>query len=362
MIRRLLPWLAAASVLGVFAWTLLFLYQRSEAKPVVHATSLPEKRDVVKKTVAPGAIIPRREVVIKPRVSGIVEKLYVEPGQLVKERELLARIQIVPNGVALNQAEAAVRAAKISFTTAQSELVRFKAMRTESVVAESELIERELAFRLREQEVETADANLQIIRSGASKRSGVVSNLVYSTVAGMVLEVPIKEGGSVIEANNFNEGTTIAAIADMTDMIFAGRVDESEVGRLSVGMPVAISVGAFPDRTFAGTLEHIAPKGLEKNGTIEFAIKATIELKEDVFVRANYSANADVILDRRDGVLAVNEAWLAMSGGKAFAEVETTPQHFERRELKLGLSDGIWTEVVSGLGAADRLKHQDGPR
>jgi HlyD family secretion protein len=360
MIRRILPWLIGASILGIFAWTLLFLYERSEAKPVVYETSLPERRDIVKKTVAPGAIVPRREVIIKPRVSGVIEKLYVDAGQLVDEKELLARIQIMPNGVSLNQAEAAVRAAKISFATAKTELERFRAMRSESVIAQTELSERELSFSLREQELDAAENNLQIIRSGASKKSGVVSNLVYSTVRGMVLEVPVKEGGSVIEANNFNEGTTIASIADMGDMIFAGRVDESEVGRLAVGLPVSISVGAFPDQIFEGELEHIAPKGLEKNGTIEFAVKAKVKLKSDVFVRANYSANADIILDRRQGVLAIHEGWLLFEGGRPFVEVQTGPQTYAKRPVKLGLSDGLWTEVTAGVGEHDRIKHQQG--
>ncbi len=356
MIRRSLPWLIGLAVLGAFGWTLLFLYKKSEARPTVYVTSHPERRDVIKKTVAPGAILPRREVVIKPRVSGIVEKLYIEPGQQVKERELLARIQIIPSGVSLNQAEATLAAAKISFATAKTELDRFRAMRAESVVAQTEVIERELAFQLRQQELDAAENNLQIIRSGASKKSGVVSNLVYSTVAGMVLDVPVKEGGSVIEANNFNEGTTIASIADMGDMVFDGRVDESEVGRLAVGMPVSISVGAFPEQRFEGKLERIAPKGVEKNGTIEFAVRATVTLKSDVFVRANYSANADIILERRDHALSVNEGWLTFEKGQAFVEVEVGPQKFERRAILLGVSDSIWTEVTSGLTEQDLVK------
>ena len=363
MIKRTLPWILALVVLTSFGWTLWFLYDKSQVKPVTHATAQAERRDIVKKTVAPGAIVPRREIIIKPRVSGVVEKLYVEAGQQVKEKELLAKIRIIPNAVALNQAEAALATAQISFHTARSELERFHAMRGEGVVAQTEIIEHELAFRLRQQEMEAAENNLQIIRIGASKKSGVVSNLVYSTVSGMVLDVPVKEGGIVIEANNFNEGTTIASIADMTDMVFEGRVDESEVGRLKNGMPVRISVGAFPERSFEGVLEHIAPKGLEKSGTIEFAVRARVRLEQDVFVRANYSANADIILDKRARALSVNEAWLIFDRGTTYVETETDPMVFVRREVRLGLSDGIWTEVTRGLSGTEKIKRQqiEGP-
>jgi HlyD family secretion protein len=194
---------------------------------------------------------------------------------------------------------------------------------------------------------------------GASKRAGKVSNLVHSTVSGMVLEVPVKEGGSVIEANNFNEGTTIAAIADMNDLIFQGRVDESEVGGLKAGMPVSISVGALGDNRFSGQLEYIAPKGVEKEGTIQFEVRAAVQLQPEISLRANYSANADIILDRRDAVLAINESAVVYEAGKAFVEVESAPQRFERRALSLGLSDGIWVEVKSGIDQNSRVKKQD---
>lgn len=364
MTKRFLPVLFGLLIVASFAWTIWFLYDKSNPEPVAHATAPAERRDLVKKTVAPGAILPRREVVIKPRVSGVIEELYVEAGQQVGEKELLAKIRIIPNAVSLNQAEAALASAKISFETAQRELERFHAMRGEGVVAQTELIDRELTFRLRQQELEAAENNLQIIRIGASKKSGVVSNLVYSTVSGMVLDVPVKEGGSVIEANNFNEGTTIASIADMKDMVFEGRVDESEVGRLEIGMPVRISVGAFPDRSFDGVLEHIAPKGLEKSGTIEFAVRAKVRLEPGVFVRANYSANADIILERRDRALSVNEAWVLFEHGKSYVEVEGAPRVFEKREVRLGLSDGIWSEVTHGLSGTEKIKRQEaeGPR
>lgn len=360
MIRRLVPLLIALGILGAFVWTLFFLYKKSEPKPTVYTTVRAERRDVVKKTVAPGALVPRQEVTIKPRVSGVVEKLYVEPGEYVKERALLAKIQIIPNMVSVNQAETNLRSAEISFQSAKTEFDRFAKLRQQGLVSETDFAQQDLAFKLRKQELEAAENNLQLVRVGASKKSGQVSNLVHSTVEGMVLEIPVKEGASVIEANNFNEGTTIAAIANMNDMIFQGRVDESEVGGLKEGMPVAIRVGALGEDRFEGKLEYIAPKGVPKDGTIEFEVRAAVKLKPDIFLRANYSANADIILEQRTQVLALNESVIVYEGSRAFVEVATPSSEFERRPVTLGLSDGIWVEVRDGVDDKVKIKQQEG--
>jgi HlyD family secretion protein len=289
-------------------------------------------------------------------VSGVLEKLYVEAGETVKERQLLAKIQIIPNVVALNNAESAVRAAQIGFDNAQGQMQRYQQLFDQKLMNETEFNQFKVSFDLKRQELEAAQSNRELVKEGASKRTGKVSNLVTSTVDGMVLDVPVKEGSSVTEANNFNEGTTIAAIADMGDMIFQGRVDESEVGKLKEGMPVAIIVGALGDDKLAGKLEYIAPKGKEKEGTIEFEVKAAVTLKPGILVRANYSANADIILDTRQNVLAIEESVIQFEGGKAYVDVEGAPQVFSRRELKLGLSDGINVEVLSGIDAGSRVK------
>jgi HlyD family secretion protein len=356
MIRRIVPMLLALGIVGAFVATLLFLYQKSQAKPAVFQTVKPAQMDIVKKTVAPGAIVPRREVTIKPRVSGVLEKLYVEAGQRVKDRQLLAKIQIIPNVVALNNAESAVRAAQIGFDNAESQMKRYQQLFDQKLMNETEFNQFKVGFDLKRQELETAQSNRELIKEGASKRSGKVSNQVMSTVDGTVLDVPVKEGSSVIEANNFNEGTTIASIADMGDMIFQGRVDESEVGKLSTGMPVSITVGALGEERLEGKLEYIAPKGKEKEGTIEFEVRAAVKLKTGVLLRANYSANADIILDTRTNVLAIEESVVTFEKGKTFVEVETAPQVSSRREIKLGLSDGINVEVLSGLDGRARLK------
>ncbi len=356
MIRRVIPLLLTLGILAAFIATLVFLYKKSQTKPTAFQTATPFITDIVKKTVAPGAIVPRREVAIKPRVSGVLEKLYVEAGQLVKERQLICRIQIIPNVVALNNAESAVRAAKIGFDNAEGQLQRYQQLFEQKLMNETEFNQFKLGFELKRQELEAAQSNRELVKEGASKRTGNVSNVVTSTVAGTVLDVPVKEGSSVTEANNFNEGTTIAAIADMSDLIFQGRVDESEVGKIVEGMPVSITVGALGEQKLAGKLEYISPKGKEKEGTIEFEVRAAVTLQQGSLIRANYSANADIILETKRAVLAIDESLVTFEKGKAFVEVEGSPQSFSRRELKLGLSDGINVEVLSGVNKASRLK------
>jgi len=360
MIRRALPVLISACVFMAFLATLVFLYRKSQARPAVYRTVLPVVADIVKKTVAPGALVPRREVTIKPRVSGVIEKLLIEPGQHLKQGALVARVRIMPNMVQVDAAEAKVRSAQISVASATFEAERFRQLYSQNLISQTEFNQYQLAAQLRKAELDAAESNRDLLIQGTSKKSTRVSNVVISTVEGTVLDVPVKVGTSVIEANNFNEGTTIASVADMSDMIFQGRVDESEVGKIRVGMPVAIAVGALSSERFEGKLEYIAPKGVEKDGTIEFEVKAALLLKEGVTIRANYSANADIILERRDKVLTISESVLEFDDGRVFVQVEGKPQLFERREVKLGLSDGINVEVLSGIDANARLKKPDG--
>jgi HlyD family secretion protein len=356
MIRRLIPLAIALGILVAFGWTLAFLYEKSKQEPIVYETSSAAVADIVEKTVAAGAIVPRREVAIKPRVSGILQKLLVEPGQFVKAGDRIAEIKIVPNVVSLNSAESRLEAARISARNRRQEHERIQRLQAQQLVSQAELNRAELEHQLARQELEAARNNLQLVKEGAIRGSGKISNIVESTVAGMVIEVPVKEGVSVIETNNFNEGTTIASIADMQDMIFKGYVDESEVGKLREDMPVSISIGAIAEEQFDGRLEYIAPKGTDREGTIEFEVRAALTLQPGKFVRANYSANADIILDRREHVLAINERLVQFEGGSPYVEVETGAHTFERRALELGLSDGVRVEVLDGLAESDAIK------
>ena len=359
---------------GLVGWTFLFLYKKSQAKPVVYQTETPQKVDIVKKTVATGAIVPRQEVEIKPRVSGVLQELFVEPNTMVQQGDKIAKIQIVPDAASLQRAQSGVSAARIAHDNARRELQRNEALYKQGVIPEAELARFQTDFALRKQELDAAGSSLQIVKEGQTSAGGKSNIVVTSTVTGMVIDVPVKEGFSVIESNNFNPGTTIAVVANMKDMIFQGQVDESEVGKIKVGMPLRIKIGALETEQFEGALEYIAPKGKEVDGAIQFEIKAKMQApKEDVFIRAGYSANADVVLAERKQVLGVREALVqydqpaanaagsagagAGSGkGKPYVEVENGKQNFVRRDVELGLSDGILVEVVKGVGPNEKIK------
>jgi HlyD family secretion protein len=356
MIRRFLPILAGLGIVLAFLLTLAFLGWKSMEPEVVYETETPFMADVVLKTVATGAIVPRTEVAIKARVSGVVNKLFVEPGEIVEAGDLIASVKIIPDMVTLNSAQSRVQSARIERDNASAERKRAEQLFAQGAISAAERDRVLVTSDLRSHEFDSATSNLQLVADGVSHRTGNVSTQVRSTVAGMVLAVDVKSGESVIESNTFNEGTTIALVADMTDMIFEGSVDESEVGKIREGMALDVVVGAIEDTRFQGTLEYISPRGIVEQGAVQFAIKAQIQAEGDVFIRAGSSANADIVLDRVDEVLVVREAVLQFEDGQAFVEVETAPQQFERRDVVVGLSDGINIQVMSGVSEADSIK------
>ncbi len=348
---------AALLVVGVFAGTLLYLYKKSQAKPVVYNTESAFETTIVRKTVATGSVVPRHEIDIKPKVSGIIEEVYVEPGDMVRKDQLIAKVRIIPDMINLNNAEARVKKAGIQLEEARRNYNRYKELYKKGVVPEAEYLTYEVAFRTAEQELEAAEDHLALIREGATRKAGNATNtLIRSTIDGMVLAVPVEKGRSVIESNTFNDGTTIATIADMNEMIFEGKVDESEVGKIREGMELILTIGAIENEKFTARLERISPKGVEENGAIQFEIRAAVEPRAGQFIRAGYSANADIVLEKKENVLAVNESLVKFEGDSAFVEVETTPQTFEKRTIKTGLSDGIVVEVREGLSKEDKIK------
>ncbi len=348
----------AIVTVGLLFWTMYYLYGKSQEKPVRYNTETAMRTNIIQKTVATGSVQPRKEIEIKPVVSGIIDQLYVEPGQLVKEGDLLARVKVIPDMVTLNNAENRLERAQIALENAKIDFDRNKKLFDQGVISYTEYQPIDLARKNTRSELEAAEDNLKIIREGASRKNSASANtLVRSTISGMVLDVPVEVGNSVIEVNNFNDGTSIANIADMTDLIFVGKVDESEVGKIKEGMELILTIGAIESESFKAILEYISPKGVEENGAIQFEIKAAVNLKEDQFIRAGYSANADVVLARRDSVLAVNEGLIQYDGDTTtFVEVNVGGQDYERRPVKLGLSDGISVEVLSGITAEDQIK------
>ena len=344
-------------IVVVFGGTLVFLYQKSQEKPVIYQTRSPFVTDIIRKTVATGSIVPRKEIEIKPQISGILEEIYVEPGDTVKKNGLIARIRVIPNMISLNNAEARLSQARISVEDAGRELDRRLMLYKKGIISASEYQEYEMAYNSAREELDAAGNNLQLIREGVTRDPGEETNTqIRSTIDGMILDIPVKEGKSVIETNNFNEGTTIAVIADMVDMIFEGKVDESEVGKIKPGMDLILSVGAIEKEKFDAQLEYISPKGVEEEGAIQFEIRAKLKLKNSHFIRSGYSANADIVLEKRDNVLAIQESLLQFEADKVFVEVENGTQEFEKRYIEVGVSDGIRIEVVNGLSKNDKVK------
>jgi HlyD family secretion protein len=355
--KKAVPYIIGLVFLGLIGVSVKFVYTKSHTNPIEYQTEKAFVTNIIKKTVATGSIVPRKEIAIKPRVSGIVDKIYVEAGSYVKAGQLLAKIKIVPNMISLNNAESSLNKASIVFQDAKKELAREENLYKEKLISEYEYNQFLVSYKKAQEDLQMAENNLQLVKEGASQKMGQSSStLITSTVSGMLLDVPVKEGSSVIESNNFNEGTTIALIADINEMIFVGKVDESEVGKIKEGMNLNLTIGAIPDKTFMARLEFISPKGVDKDGTIQFEVKAALKLEKNQFIRSGYSANADIVLDRKDSVLAIHESLLQFGKDSVFVEVETKPKIFEKRLIKTGLSDGLDIQVLNGISKNDNIK------
>jgi HlyD family secretion protein len=356
--RKIFRILGIVILASVFVGTIYFLYTKSKKVPDVYETKAPFISNVVKKTVATGSVVPRKEIDIVPQVSGIIDELYVVAGDFVKKDQVIAKIKIIPDMVTLNNAENRLNRAKISFDDAKVDYDRQQKLYDQKVISYEDYKKAKVAYDGAKEELSAAENNLDLIRNGVTKKAQTATNtLVRSTVNGMILDVPIKEGNSVIQSNTFNNGTTICTVADMQDMIFKGKVDETEVGKIKEGMNIELEIGAIEKEKFNAILEYIAPKGKEENGAIQFEIKANVVLKEDQFIRAGYSANANIVLEKKDNVLVIPEGMLKFEKDTAYVEVETTtPQVFKKQVVKTGISDGINIEILNGLTQTDKVK------
>ncbi len=360
--KRVFRILFLVGFVALFVWTLYYLYEKSQETPMVSTVEKAFKATIIEKTVANGAVVPRKEIAVKPQVSGIVDEVMVEAGDQVVKGQVLARVRVIPDMVSLNNAENRLKQAQIDNDNAEQDFDRQKRLFDDEVISAQDFQNAQANFDRVKQELQAAQDNLQIIKEGALKKAGSVQNtLIRSTVKGMVLDVPVEEGFSVIEANTFNEGTTVATVADMTDMIFQGKVDESEVGKIKVGMPLLLSIGAIENVVYDAELEYIAPKGVEQNGAIQFDIKAAVQLSDSNFIRAGYSANADIVLAKVDSVLAIHESLLKFDEDRTYVLVRLDGEEFEERDIRTGLSDGIQIEVLNGVGWEDELKSGEVP-
>ncbi|MHA7111304.1 efflux RND transporter periplasmic adaptor subunit [Sunxiuqinia elliptica] len=357
--KKIFKILGIALLVAIFGGTIYFLYTKSKKQPDVFETKTPFVSNVIRKTVATGSVVPRQEIEIKPQVSGIIEEVYIQPGDFVKKEQIIAKIKIIPDMVNLNAAESRLNQAKINFEDSKIDYDRQQKLFDSEVISYEDYKKAKVGYDTSKEELAAAENNLELIKNGVTKKAQTATNtLVRSTINGMVLDVPVEEGNSVIQSNTFNEGTTIASIADMQDMIFEGKVDETEVGKIKEGMPIELEIGAIEKEKFQAILEYISPKGVEENGAIQFEIKADVSLKDDQFIRAGYSANASIVLERKDSVMVIPEGMLKFENDSAFVEVLINEEEnqFEKRKVETGISDGINIEVVSGLAKSDKVK------
>ena len=345
-----------AGIIGTF----VFLWMKSRPKVVVYETVNAEITDLQKTTVATGKVEPRDEILIKPQISGIIDEVYKEAGQSIRTGEVIAKVKVIPELGQVNSAESRVRLAEINEKQAQTDFDRVEKLFKDKLISREDFEKSEVALKQARVEVQTAKDALEIIKEGITKNSASLSStLIRSTIDGLILDVPVKAGNSVIMSNTFNDGTTIATVANMNDLIFKGKIDETEVGRIHEGMPVKLTIGALQNLTFDAKLEYISPKGVEENGANQFEIKAAVSVPDSVQIRSGYSANAEIVLQRAQQTLAVPESVIEFSGDSTFVYVMTDSvpeQKFQRKPVTAGMSDGIKIEIKSGVTAKDKIR------
>ncbi|WP_440066829.1 efflux RND transporter periplasmic adaptor subunit [Tenacibaculum discolor] len=343
----------ALALIAVLIW----FGKKNSASPIEYETEKPFKATIVKKSVATGKVVPLEEVEIKPQIAGIIDKIVVEEGAIVKAGDLLATVRVVPNEQSLQSARGRINSVEIQLKNAKTQYDRNKKLFDKGVISSQEFEASQLSYNQAKNDLRNAQNDYQIIKRGSAGSSGANTN-IRATTSGMVVEIPVKKGYQVIQSNNFNAGTTIATIADMTKMIFEGQVDESEVGKLKKGTNIEVALGAIEDKKFPAVLNFIAPKGTDEGGAVQFKIKADVSLDEEHFIRAGYSANAEIVLNKKDSVLSIKEALLQFDRKteEPYVEVKTGDQKFEKRDVKLGISDGVNVEILEGITADDEIK------
>ena len=341
----------------ILVGTFVFLYQKSKPKVITYETVRPEMTDLQKTTVATGKVEPRDEILIKPQISGIIDEVYK---QAVRKGEVIAKVKVIPELGQLNSAESRVRLAEINATRAETDFARVKKLYDGQLISREEYEKSEVALKQAREERQTAKDNLEIVKEGITKNGASFSStMIRSTIDGLILDIPVKAGNSVIMSNTFNDGTTIATVANMNDMIFRGNIDETEVGRIHEQMPIKLTIGALQNLTFNAILEYISPKGVETNGANQFEIKAAITIPDSVQIRSGYSANAEIVLQRANQVLAVPESTVEFSGDSTFVYIMTDSvpeQKFQRTQVTAGMSDGIKIEIKKGVTVQDKIR------
>ena len=350
----------AAIIALIFIGTFVFLWQKSQPKEVVYNEFTPKLDSIQKTTIITGKIEPRNEVNIKPQISGIISELYKEPGDYVNAGDVIAKVKVIPDMSQLSSAEMRVRLAEINLKQAQTDFQREENLFNQKLVSADEFDKIKVALDQAKHEKVAAEDALQVVREGFSKSNAKASStLIRSTISGVILDIPVKVGYSVIQVNTMNEGTTIAAVANMNNLIFRGNIDETEVGQLVNGMNMKITIGALQDLKFDAALEYVSPKAVESNGANQFEIKAAVKLSEGGKIRSGYSANAEIVLARADKVLSIPESAIEFSGDSTFVYVikgEGKNKTYDRTYVETGLSDGVNIEIKKGITVKDKVR------
>ena len=339
-------------------FSIAYYIKTNSRSAITYETEQLKYKTIEDKIVATGSVVPEDEVNIVPQISGIIQEIFVDEGDQVKAGDLLAKIKVIPNEQTLNSAEGRVKTTQIILQNSEKEYNRNKKLFEKGIISEQDFNSIELRYNQDKQSLENAKSDLQIIRLGSIGGSALTNTNVRSTISGTILQVPVKEGDQAIEANTFNPGTTIATVADLNKMIFEGRVDEGEVSKLKTGLPLKIEIGAIEDKVYDAKLTLIAPKGIEVAGAIQFQIEGEVYLDDEYIIRAGYSANATIVTQTKENVLAIDEYLLQFDNKtkEAFVEIEISDQNFEKRQIEVGISDGVFAEVLSGVTMNDKIK------
>ena len=358
--KKFFKYIVIALIAVVLIGTFVFLYKNSRPEEIRYQEFAASKQDIARTTVLTGKIVPRNEVNIKPQINGIIAEIYKEAGQMVQQGEVIARLTVIPDMNSLSAAQSRVRLSEINLKQAQTNFDREKALFEKNLISAEEYEKTEQALNQAKEEYAASQESLEVIRDGVSSKNATSSStLIRSTITGLILDIPVKVGNSVIQANTLNDGTTVATVANMNDLIFEGQVDETEVGSLYEGMPLTITIGALRDYTFDAKLEYISPKAVESNGANQFKVKAAVKVDSEHTIRSGYSANAQIELEKKEGVLSVPESSLEFVGDDAYVYTKAEDGTYKQTKITTGLSDGVNIEVKEGLSEGDTVR---GPR
>ena len=358
--KKVIKYIVVALIAVVFIGTFVFLYKNSQPEEIRYQELPAQKQDVARSTVLTGKIVPRNEVNIKPQINGIIAEIYKEAGQMVQQGEVIARLTVIPDMNSLSAAQSRVRLSEINLKQAQTNFDREKALYEKNLISAEEYEKTEQALSQAKEEYAASQESLEVIRDGVSSKNATSSStLIRSTITGLILDIPVKVGNSVIQANTLNDGTTVATVANMNDLIFEGQIDETEVGSLYEGMPLTITIGALKDYTFDADLEYISPKAVENNGANQFKVKAAVKVDSEHTIRSGYSANAQIDLERASDVLSVPESALEFVKEESYVYKKGQDGTYTMTKVQTGLSDGVNIEIKEGLSEGDTVR---GPR